>query len=120
MTTIGLSGAQPPGHHLKAWRKHRGLNQEQLAERVRELLPQTEDEPNEGSFERTRISKFERGVEGMREKVIYALAAALDIEVGWLFVHPDIIMRERAILRAVGNRSPEDLATLFETLKRVS
>lgn len=107
-------------HYLAAWRRYRGLTQEQLAERLAHHLADGNEDAKCAGFERSRLSKYETHVEGIREPVLMALAAVLNIEPGWLFSHPDIVFREQAILTVVGDRSAEDLRILFETLKKVS
>lgn len=61
-------------HFLKSWRKHRGLTQEQLAERV--------------GYDRTYISKIEKGTKRYDQPFLEAVAEALRCEPA------DLIMRD--------------------------
>jgi transcriptional regulator with XRE-family HTH domain len=51
-----------PRHYVKEWRKHRGLTQDQLAERI--------------DRSRGLISQFESGETELTEEMVYALADA--------------------------------------------
>lgn len=62
------------GHHLKAWRKYRGLTQEQLAERI--------------GIARSYLTKIERGDRRYDQPFLEAAADALRCSVA------DIIMRD--------------------------
>ena len=61
------------GNLLQAWREHRGLTQEQLAEKV-------------GTYS-GQISLLEHGKRQLSVKWLYRLADALDITPGWLLDH---------------------------------
>jgi transcriptional regulator with XRE-family HTH domain len=73
VTRIGPK--QPRRNFLAAWRKKRGLTQEQLAERV--------------STYKGQISNYESGTRKMGFEVQAALAEALDIEPTDLFRDPE-------------------------------
>ena len=60
-------------HHLRAWRKHRGLSQAQLAA----LVP----------FNRSYLSKIETGVRRYDQRLLEAVAAALGCTPGALIDH---------------------------------
>lgn len=68
-------------HFVRQWRKHRGLTQEQLAERI----------------EKTRglIAQIETGRTDLTEGMIYALSRALECTPGSIF---DVNPLERRIL----------------------
>lgn len=66
---------QPRRHYLAKWRAHRGLSQQQLAERV-------------GTY-KAQISNWENNKRAMSFDVQAALAEALNIEPGDLFRDPD-------------------------------
>lgn len=57
-------------NHLRAWREHRGLSQEQLAELV----------DTKGNV----ISLLESGERGLSDKWLRRLAPALGVSAGWL------------------------------------
>lgn len=61
-------------HFLREWRKHRGLTQEQLAERV--------------GYDRTYVSKIEKGTKRYDQPFLEAAADALGCDPA------DIIMRD--------------------------
>ena len=61
------------GNLLHAWREHRGLTQEELAEKV-------------GTYS-GQISLLENGKRQLSVKWLYRLADALDITPGWLVDH---------------------------------
>ena len=61
-------------HYIKEWRKHRGLTQEQLAERI--------------GIARSYLTKIERGTRRYDQPFLEAAADALRCEPG------DIIMRD--------------------------
>ena len=68
-----VSMANKP-HYIREWRKHRGLTQEQLAERI--------------GIARSYLTKIERGVRRYDQPFLEAAAYALRCEPG------DIIMRD--------------------------
>jgi len=100
-------------HCLREWRIYRNLTQDGLAERMQAIM-------GSETFDRSRISKFENGHEGLREALLYAFAEALSIEPGWLFVHPEILMREREALTILGNRPPEQIRAVLTALDTLS
>lgn len=61
-------------HFIKAWREHRGLSQEQLAERI--------------GVTHGAVSQLERGLVNYTQPMLEALADALDCEPA------DLIMRD--------------------------
>lgn len=72
---IARIGPKKPRHNfLAAWRKKRGLTQEQLAERV-------------GTY-KGQVSNWENGNRSLSYDVMDALAEALDIEPADLFRDP--------------------------------
>jgi transcriptional regulator with XRE-family HTH domain len=113
VTRIHSQRVDPARRFFKDWRKHRGITQTQLAERIGELL-------NNDAIDHTRISKIERGVESATEAMMFAWADALQIEPGWLFVHPDVIMRERRVMDMLANQSDEVIDSVIQTVKLLS
>jgi len=75
---------------LRQWRKHRGLSQERLAERI--------------GTTKSRISELETGRERYNQDVLEMLADALECEPG------DLLMRDPAHDPSCG---------IFETLRRI-
>ncbi len=75
-------------HYIREWRKHRGLTQEQLAERI--------------GIARSYLTKIERGSRRYDQPFLEAAAEALRCEVG------DIIMRDPT--------DPEGIWSVWETL----
>lgn len=67
-------------HYIKAWRKHRGLTLNELADRM-------ETEPGVRFISPVSISRIERGLQPYSESVIDAMAAALDVSPGMLLEH---------------------------------
>lgn len=93
MSRIGRpSGEKKARHFLREWRDKHELTQEQFAARMRAHF--------QGAFDRTRVSKIERGEESLTEENIYRFSEVLGIEPGWLFVDPDVIADKREVLEA--------------------
>jgi transcriptional regulator with XRE-family HTH domain len=114
MSEVGRPvGQKNTRHFLREWRQYRDLSQDALAERI------TTISGNE-KFERTRVSKFERGTEKLPEEVLYWFAEALDIEPGWVFVHPDVIMAERQALTIFSGKSPAQIKAIVAALQQLS
>lgn len=65
-------------HYLKEWRKHRGLTQDQVVDRLAALddplLPQTS----------ASLSRLENGRQQYSERIMEALAEIYETEVQWL------------------------------------
>lgn len=61
---------QPIGHHIRAWRQHRGLTLQRLEERL-------EREPGEPLISRVSLGRIERGEQPYSQPVLEALAEAL-------------------------------------------
>jgi transcriptional regulator with XRE-family HTH domain len=80
-----------PHHYIKQWRKHRGLTQEQLAERI--------------GIARSYLTKIERGARRYDQPFLEAAAEALRCE------PCDIIMRDPT--------EPESIWSIWETLSPV-
>lgn len=98
-------------HFLREWRDYRKLSQEALGERL--------DPPKD----RTLISKIERGNVSLTEEAIYEFAHALDIEPGWLWVRPDVIMSQKKVMDALENVPDErkaEIAHAVVTILKVS
>ncbi|MCW5720845.1 MAG: helix-turn-helix transcriptional regulator [Devosia sp.] len=68
---------EPPVYFFRAWRRHRGLTQEQLAERV--------------DMSVSSISQLETGKQGFSDDTLLALADALSCEPG------DLLSRDPAL-----------------------
>jgi len=77
------------------------LTQDRLASRIGD------------KWDRTNLSKVERGKQALTEDLIFALADALDIEAGWLFVHPDVILARQELLAA----DPAEIRALMAALR---
>ena len=73
----------PPVYFFRAWRKHRGLTQEQLAERVEMSV--------------SSISQLETGKQGFSEDTLLSLAEALSCEPG------DLLSRDPRLEGAVAD-----------------
>lgn len=71
---------------LRAWRKHRRLTQEQLAERVADILG--------SSFSPVSVSQLETGKQGYSQPTLEALAESLDCKPG------DLLMRDPGMVDA--------------------
>ena len=69
-------------HHIRAWRKSRGLTQKQLAERM-------EKEPGEQLMSYVTVSNIERGDQSPTLEQLNAFALALDVSVTQLIEHDD-------------------------------
>ena len=65
----------PPLHHLKAWREHRGLKQQQLAD----MIHKTKGE----------ISRWENGGRNLSDEDLIKVCKALGIEPFALYLSPD-------------------------------
>lgn len=102
----------PHRRFLKEWRDERGLTQTQLAERMGELIQ------NE-RIDHTRVSKLERGVEAIREPMLFAWADALQVEPGALFVRPDVYLRQAELMRVLEKHSAEDVAAILRVVENV-
>lgn len=73
MAKIGIK-PKPPRHFIKQWRIHRGLTQDQLADRV--------------GYDRTHVSKIEKGKRRYDQPFLEAVAEALNC------TPADLIMRD--------------------------
>jgi transcriptional regulator with XRE-family HTH domain len=78
-------------HHIKEWRKYRGLTQEQLAERI--------------GIARSYLTKIERGTRRYDQPFLEAAAEALRCDAG------DIITRNPS--------DPESIWSIWDTLSPV-
>lgn len=91
----------PPRHHVRQWRKFRGLTQERLAERT--------------PFSAGAISQLETGRTAYTQDMLEALAAALDCSPG------DLISRdpyaEGDIVHLYNDLSPENKRVAIEMIK---
>lgn len=63
-----------PARHLAAWRRNRGLTQEQLASRM--------------NVNKSTISRYESGLRDMDQETLERIASALDIKPVALFYAP--------------------------------
>lgn len=102
----------PRRHFLKEWREEKGYTQTQLADRISALA-------EKAGLKHDRISKWENHSVGIKEKLIYIIAEALEIETDWLFRHPDDVLRDQAILQLVGDRSPEAIRAILDIAERI-
>jgi transcriptional regulator with XRE-family HTH domain len=74
---------------LRVWRKYRGLTQEEAAARIEDIL---------GSFDRSMLSKIERGVAPYTQETLEAIAEAFNCQPAELIgVDPDDLMARGAI-----------------------
>jgi transcriptional regulator with XRE-family HTH domain len=71
-----IEPASPPRHHLRAWRKHRGLTQAALAQAM--------------GFARSYVTKVERGDRRYDEVFMDRAAAALGCTAADLISHPPV------------------------------
>jgi transcriptional regulator with XRE-family HTH domain len=76
-----FKAAEGPRHFIKAWRKHRGLTQEQLASRIEAAV--------------STISQLETGKQGYSQPMLESLAGALDCQPA------DLLMRDPSRDKAV-------------------
>lgn len=97
VTRIGPK--QPRRQYLRQWRDHRGLTQQQLADRL--------------DTDKGQISNWESGKRGMSAGVLQALAEALDIEEGYLFRDPACPSADELLRRA----SPEQRAQAISVIE---
>jgi transcriptional regulator with XRE-family HTH domain len=104
VTKIGPS--KPIRHFLKEWRKHRGLTQQQLADR----LPTGDDGKPTG---KDVISRWERDERGISLDVQVALADALSIDPADLFRDPATPSADELLRSA----SPETRRAIFAVIE---
>lgn len=83
-----------PRHFIREWRKHRGLTQEQLAQRVDVVV--------------SSISQLETGKQGYSQSMLEALAEALACDT-WDLLHNDPSKEGDVVdlTRLLNNASPE-------------
>ena len=108
VTRIGPT--QPVRHFLKEWREHKGLTQQQLADR----LPLGDEGKPTG---KDQISRWERKKRGMTMEVQAALAEALGISPGALFHDPAQPSADELLRNATPEKRREVFAVI-ETLLR--
>lgn len=106
VTKIGPS--RPIRHFLKEWRKHKGLTQQQFADR----LPMGEDGKATG---KDVVSRWERNERGMSMDVQAALAEALDIEPGDLFRDP-LMPSADELLKMVSPEKRREIFAVIQTM----
>lgn len=95
-------------HHLRAWRKKRGLTQKQLAERM-------EKEPGEQLMSYVTVSNIERGDQSPTLEQLQALAIALDVTVTMLIDNdPD---KDGEVIDLLGRITDKNRATVLAMLK---
>ena len=70
-----MMNAQSEKLEIKAWRKHRGLNQEELS--------------HQSGLDRTYISRLERGLGNYTRSALEALSGALNVSIPNLYRHPE-------------------------------
>jgi transcriptional regulator with XRE-family HTH domain len=104
-------GPHKAPHHIKAWRVHKKLSQDKMVERMAELL----NEP----YDRTVLSKVERGLVAVTERTLLAAASALAVEPGALFVRPDIYLLRQRRLDAIDGVSDDELAQALALIRVV-
>lgn len=92
-------------HFIKEWRKHRGLNQEQLAERI--------------GITKSYLSKIESGARRYDQPFLEAAASVLNVEI------PDLLIRDPSdpagLWSIYDQLSPQERVQVVEiakTLKR--
>lgn len=95
-----------PRQHFRAWRKHRGLTQDQLAERI--------------GINRSYLTKIERGDRRWDQHFLEAAAPALDCTVEDLLVRDPEATAELAALWASLSRADQvqAIAVLRAAFKR--
>lgn len=99
VTRIGPT--KPFRHYVREWREHRGLTQEQLADRL--------------ATSKGQISRWESGKRDMTSKVLSALAYALNIEVADLYRDPRAPSVD-ALLRSATPAQRDQVFAVIETL----
>jgi len=98
-------GPKKPVHwHLLAWRKHLGLTQEQVAERM---------ETNKG-----QVAKLESGKQRMNDRWIAAFADAYGISQARLLMHPEAPTVDDLLRNATPDELIQVRATVSMMLKR--
>lgn len=113
MARTGRPTAQKNARHfLREWREEKGLTQEDVAEAVRTVMRRAHD-PRAETFNRDRVSKAERGIEGLPEDMVYIYADALDVQPGWLFIRP----AEAQLHEELAVASPEDVERVLNALR---
>lgn len=89
----------PRRHYLTQWREHRGLTQQQLADRV--------------ETGKDQISRWESGKRGMSAGVIEALEEALQLNPGDIFRDPAQPSADDLLKRA----TPEQRRQVFSVIE---
>jgi transcriptional regulator with XRE-family HTH domain len=92
---------RPFRHYLREWREHRGLTQQQLADRL--------------DTGKDQISRWESGKRGMGAEVIAALSEALQLDPGDLVRDPKIPSADE-LLR---NATPEQRSLAIDLVQRI-
>lgn len=103
------SGPATTKHFVREWREHRDLSQEDVADRLSQYFGRPVD--------RNRLSKKESGRERLDEDWIHALASSLNIEPGWIFVRPDVILRQQQRIEAIKDASDEEIGAVLAFIR---
>lgn len=99
VTRIGPKSGRPFRMFFKEWREHRGLTQEQVAERL--------------DTTKATVSRMESGKVQYNRGYVEALADALQVEPEQLFHHPDRPSIDALLQKA----SPEDRARVLSVVE---
>lgn len=92
-----------PRYYFREWRKHRGLTQEQLGERV--------------DMTASSISQLETGKQGFTDTTLSAIAWALQTDPGSLLMRNPL--KEDAVWTLVDSLSPAERAKVVEYISFV-
>ena len=94
---------QRPVFYFRAWRKFRGLTQEQVAERVGIGAP--------------AVSQIETGKQGFTDTTLMAFAAALNVEPGDLLSRdPNVEGAVIDLLQLIRRKDPDAVRTMLSVL----
>lgn len=98
---VRIGPSRPTRQFLSKWREHRGLTQQQLADRI--------------ETGKDQISRWENGKRGMSAEVLNALAEALQIEPADLFRDPDMPSADELLRSA----TPEQRRLAIDLVERI-
>lgn len=112
MNKIGQVNGNTRGvHFARAWRAVLNVSQERIASRMAELLNR--------SFDRSQLSKIEKGSVALTEQTQAALAEALGIEIGALFVEPSIYRRRSERLKKIEDMTDDELDAAMDMIRKI-
>jgi len=100
MTGIGSEKLLEVGSNIRKWRNLKGMKQESLAEEL--------------DISSVAVSKIETGKTNIPVKRLFAIAAALNINIQLLFTDPDNIIQQ------IENKNGNGNMTKFLSLKNIN